>query len=416
MRLRLQKAISFTVFIAAIVGLHASQVSATSPATSPAFPQPGSSSPVQQQFDHCLKIAQQGKIKTAFETAQGINRNFASQRLISVNYINTLLTIIDEKDTKHDIAMINEVIKVVNEEKSKSRYNGVMDAESGYHFMVALGRLSAATMDVNEPISAVIRLLEGEIASNLKSNPAYPKNAVEALAAPLFSMAQGYAIRNNQTAAFASLTKAVDAGFGDFEAILKDPILARLSNDAAIEELVGDLEVRYQAVVDAWSRDVVAKFQRFPLQFNLADIEGGRISNADFGGKVIVLDMWATWCAPCRDGIPHFIKLQNRHRDNGVAVLGVSMDDADEPFSTIGTVKKFVSENSFNYPCAMGDRSFEKLIPGKSILPTTVFIDQDQNVRYIASGYHDYAKIEAITRVLANEIQPVRTGMPSTSN
>ena len=318
---------------------------------------------------------------------------------------------IEQKDSQLDVSMLNEAIKVVNNERLSKRYDGQQDPEVAYHFMKALGRLATSSMAVNERVSAKIRIYEGKIATNLKNNPNYPKNAMEALATPMFSMAQGYAIRSDKKATFIALGQAVDVGFGDFERVLNDPILARLENAAQMEELVEDLKVRYQRTIDVWSRTVLAEFQPFQFNFDLADIEGGRISNSDFAGKVVVLDMWATWCPPCLKGIPHYIELQRNFKSRDVAVLGVSMDNAKDPNSALTTVRDFVNKQKFNYPCAMGDQSFSQQVPGKQILPTTLFIDQNKNVRYIARGYHDYAKVEALTKALANESQPVRAGL-----
>ena len=161
-----------------------------------------------------------------------------------------------------------------------------------------------------------------------------------------------------------------------------------------------------------WSQTVITQFQPIPFNFDLADIQGGRISNTDFNGKVVVLDMWATWCGPCRKALPHYIELQKNHGNDGIAVLGVSMDQPNDPNGALTTVRDFAAQHKFNYPCAMGDQSFSAQVPGEQILPTTLFIDQRGRLRFIARGYHSYAKIEAITKFLASESQPVRTGMP----
>ncbi len=388
----------------------------TAEGATPTLLQPGDGGSADQQLNTCLQIAKQGDVKRALELARQVKTMFGSQRLFTVSYMNTLLTIVDENDSDYDNIILNEIIHVVNEERLSKKYDGQLDPEISFYFMQALGRLSVATMEVNERVSAKIRIYEGQIASNLKANPGYPRNALEALALPMVSMAQGYAIRHNQTQAFASLGKAVDVGFGDFELILNDPLINRLENEGAIEELVGELKVRYQRAVTEWSRTVLAEFQPYQFNFDVADIEGGRLRNSDFGGKVIVLDMWATWCPPCRKGIPHYIELQKNYGSQGIAVFGVSMDNPQDPNSVLKTVSDFVAEQKFNYPCALGDQSFAQQVPGKLVLPTTIFIDQFSNVRYIARGFHDYAKIEAITRALASESQPVQAGMPSYSN
>lgn len=379
--------------------------------------QPGKSNTVvEQKLNACVAIAKQGDVLAAFEMAQQVRATLGTERMFAVNYINTLLTIVETQPTTHDQAILNEAISVVNAERESNKYEGNLDVEVAYYFMQSLGKLSEATMKVNERVSAKIRIYEGKIADNLASNPGYPRNALESLAKPLFSMAQGYAIRHNQRQAFVALGKAVDVGYGDFDSILNDPIIGRLENQGAIEELVDNLKVRYQRAAQKWARTVLAEFQPSQFKFDVADIEGGRLRNADFGGKLIVLDMWATWCPPCRKGIPHFIELQEKYRSQGVAVIGVAMDNTNDPYSAMGTVQQFVAEQHFNYPCGLGDQSFSQMVPGQQVLPTTVFIDGHNQVRYIAKGYHDYVKLAAITEALTSESQMVQAGLPSNSN
>ena len=61
--------------------------------------------------------------------------------------------------------------------------------------------------------------------------------------------------------------------------------------------------------------------------FTLRDLNGDSDSLSNYKGKIVLLDFWATWCAPCRFSIPELVELQKKYRDQGVVVLGVSMDD-----------------------------------------------------------------------------------------
>jgi len=399
------------IFIA--VNLSSLTQPSVSLAVTPRPAQPGNSSTAsEQQLLECVKIAKSGDVNRAFELAKQTKLSFASQRLFTVSYVNTLVTIVVENESRSEVKILNEAIKVVNQVRQTKQYDGKQDPEASYYFMQALGRLAAITAKFNESVSGKVRIYEGQVALALSTNPSYPQNALEALAPPMISMARGYAIRGNQDAAKKALRNAVDVGFGDFETILKDPLLQRLDDREAMEGLVADLKVQYQQTIERWSRTVITEFQPFQFNFDLADVQGGRVSSTEFGGRVVVLDMWATWCAPCRKGIPHFIELQKNLANEGIAVLGVSMDNPNDPNSALTTVRDFAAQNKFNYRCAMGDQSFSAQVPGKQMLPTTLFIDQSGRVRYIARGYHDYAKIEAITKFLASESQPVRTGMP----
>ncbi|MFQ6674350.1 MAG: TlpA family protein disulfide reductase, partial [Fidelibacterota bacterium] len=78
--------------------------------------------------------------------------------------------------------------------------------------------------------------------------------------------------------------------------------------------------------------------------FKLKGTNGTVISLSDFQGKVVIVNFWATWCAPCREEIPGFVKLQERYRDD-VVIVGISMDQ-DGP----RVVPPFVEKFGINYP------------------------------------------------------------------
>src|SRR4051812_35703055 len=65
--------------------------------------------------------------------------------------------------------------------------------------------------------------------------------------------------------------------------------------------------------------------------FTLTDIDAKPLSLANYTGKVVLLDFWATWCVPCQAEIPHFIEFQNKYAPQGFQVIGISMDDGPDP-------------------------------------------------------------------------------------
>jgi thiol-disulfide isomerase/thioredoxin len=101
-------------------------------------------------------------------------------------------------------------------------------------------------------------------------------------------------------------------------------------------------------------------------QFTLTDISGQRLSLADYKGTVVMLDFWATWCGACRLEIPGFVELQNRYRDQGFAIIGISMDDGPE------VVQEFYEQFKMNYPVALGDDNLSELYGGIFGMPTTL--------------------------------------------
>jgi thiol-disulfide isomerase/thioredoxin len=108
--------------------------------------------------------------------------------------------------------------------------------------------------------------------------------------------------------------------------------------------------------------------------FSLTDLNGRKLELSDHIGKVVLLDFWATWCGPCQIEIPGFVKLQERYRDQGLVVIGISLDDSPEP------VREFYRAFRMNYPVAMSDERVTELYGGIFGLPTTFLIGRDGRI------------------------------------
>jgi len=121
---------------------------------------------------------------------------------------------------------------------------------------------------------------------------------------------------------------------------------------------------------------------------SLTDIDGKRLDLADYKGKVVVLDFWATWCGPCREEIPGFTVLQQKYANQGFSVIGISMDD--EP----GPVVQFYKEFKMNYPVAVGNQRIGELYGGIFGLPTTFLIGRDGRIYIKHTGGINPAIIE----------------------
>ena len=115
-------------------------------------------------------------------------------------------------------------------------------------------------------------------------------------------------------------------------------------------------------------------------EFVLKDIAGKETKLADFKGKVLIVDFWATWCGPCKSEIPTFVLLQSQYASKGFSMIGISTDEKPD------TVKTFAAENRMNYPILMADVKVKRDYGGIPAIPMTFVIDKKGIVRYQYTG------------------------------
>jgi peroxiredoxin len=134
--------------------------------------------------------------------------------------------------------------------------------------------------------------------------------------------------------------------------------------------------------------------------FTLQDLNGKQVSLSDFEAKVVILDFWATWCGPCVVEIPHFVELYEQYKDQGFAMVGISVDRKGA-----SVVKSFAQKHQVNYPILMTDGQVEKAYGDITGIPTTFVIDSAGKIRRKYVGYRDKAVFEADIKALLAEAQ-----------
>ena len=109
--------------------------------------------------------------------------------------------------------------------------------------------------------------------------------------------------------------------------------------------------------------------------FTLKDADGKTVKLSDYRGKVVLLNFWATWCGPCKIEIPWFIDFQQRYKDRGFTVIGVSVDDEGWEI-----VKPYLATRPVNYPVVVSDETVNTMYGGIDALPTTFVLDKDGKI------------------------------------
>jgi peroxiredoxin len=105
--------------------------------------------------------------------------------------------------------------------------------------------------------------------------------------------------------------------------------------------------------------------------YALPNLDGKTVKNTDFLGKVVILDFWATWCPPCRMEVPHFNRLQAEYRDQGLEIVGLSLDAGGAR-----DVRPFVEEYKVNYTMLLATDETSQSYGGVVGIPTTFVIDR----------------------------------------
>ncbi len=147
--------------------------------------------------------------------------------------------------------------------------------------------------------------------------------------------------------------------------------------------------------------------QRRPApSFSLVDARGETITLAALHGKVVLLDFWATWCGGCKLEIPWYMEFDQRYRQQGLAVVGVAMDEegwnAVRPFLAKETDPDTGGHTAMQYPVVLGSETMGKQF-GLTSMPLTLLIDRDGRIALSHSGVVNKGDFEASIRQLLME-------------
>jgi cytochrome c biogenesis protein CcmG/thiol:disulfide interchange protein DsbE len=132
--------------------------------------------------------------------------------------------------------------------------------------------------------------------------------------------------------------------------------------------------------------------------FVLKQADGKAVSLASHKGQVVLLNFWATWCAPCRVEMPWFETFSKTYGNRGLYVLGVSLDDGGWK-----AVQPVISKLKVSYPIVLGDGKITKSYGMGDLLPATFLIDRTGKIRVVKVGFGDKVEFEKVIEQLLHE-------------
>ncbi len=146
-----------------------------------------------------------------------------------------------------------------------------------------------------------------------------------------------------------------------------------------------------------------------PLQTAIAEadiqnFDGTTFKVTDKKGKVLLLNLWATWCGPCKDEMPKLVEMQNKFGDKGFEVIGLNTnDDGDTPEK----IEKFAKEQGLNYKLAYASTEMQADIvkfTQNGGIPQSLLVDRDGNLRgvFLGGGESEIRKMQnSVAKVMA---------------
>ena len=152
------------------------------------------------------------------------------------------------------------------------------------------------------------------------------------------------------------------------------PFVTRPSDEGETTEAVAPMmATSHSEPADVHGAACDADAKLADLDLTLKDVDGHDVSLAAYKGSVVVLNFWATWCAPCKYEIPALVELYSEYKDQGVEILGISVDDEQEQ------LKPFIQEYKINYPVLIGagHEGLDKAFGPFWGIPVTAYVSRD---------------------------------------
>lgn len=211
--------------------------------------------------------------------------------------------------------------------------------------------------------------------------------------------------------ALAAMKGAVEDGLAEAELVEFDPNMESIRRLEGFPAVLAAARANADRKAQKQARALLAETKPEPFSFELPDLERQTVRLDDLRGKVTIVDIWGTWCPPCREELPHLAQLYEEYRDRGLQIVGVTFENPPLLEAAIPQIKAFLADNKVPYPLVVGNEAtMEKLGPHFGGFPTTLFLDSAGHVRAKLVGYHPRRDLESLVTALLEEEAPPAAG------
>ncbi|MEZ5966497.1 MAG: redoxin domain-containing protein [Planctomycetota bacterium] len=137
--------------------------------------------------------------------------------------------------------------------------------------------------------------------------------------------------------------------------------------------------------------------------FELDKLGGGKVRAQDFAENVLIVDLWGTWCPPCREAVPHLQRMYAKYKHHGLEIVGLNYEGSGSQREQAERVRKFASEKGLTYHLALGTPAEQRLIPDFRGYPTILFFHKGLQFDHLMVGFEPGSEVE-IERWVATEL------------
>lgn len=213
-----------------------------------------------------------------------------------------------------------------------------------------------------------------------------------------YYLASAHSNLDQKKEALKHLEEAMKNGYTEFDRIRSDEDLNAIRKGEEFEKLI----VKYEKIA-------LEKLQKAFAGFKLEKktLDGKKITLADQKGKVVLLNLWGTWCPPCRAEIPHFVDAVEKYGEKGFQIIGLTFERTPSLEQATSRTRDFAKQNKINYPLVVIDQDYLGTIPAfQGSFPTSYFFGRDGKIRKVKVGGIHMAELESLIKPLLAEKAP----------